>query len=183
MLSGPKEVLCDQEFLCHTSSFLNFKKFKPISGILTFNINRENNIPFTFVTSDYKLAFDVFNLFIYPLITPPFSFPTLDITKSDGKVQGTYPPLILGDVNVSQTQCHLLDFFEKMIVVTSFEHCFSLLSDGKSFKHVLLLQCCGHQCARVTVAPSVGPCPNLFRPSHSPVPNPPPRNHSHGLPD
>lgn len=57
-------------------SFLTFKKFNPISGILTFNINGENNIiMLTFMAFDYNLAFDVCNLYIYPLITSLSLFP------------------------------------------------------------------------------------------------------------
>ena len=65
VLFGPKEALYDGEFLYHTAySFLNSKKFKPISGILTLNINGENQIILTFMAFNYNLAFDVCNLYI-----------------------------------------------------------------------------------------------------------------------
>ena len=92
---GPREALCDKEFLGHTCLLIpKLKKFKPSSCILAFNINGENGIILlTFMAFDYNPAFAICDRYL-SFHHLPFPFPTMGVPNVDDKVQVTSLPTI-----------------------------------------------------------------------------------------
>lgn len=77
------------------------------------------------MTFDHNLAIDVWRFLYLSFNYVSFPFPTLNNANVGDEVQVIYPSFILGSINASQRQCHLLCFLENIIATRASNAVFS----------------------------------------------------------